>query len=291
MMAKKKIGYLGPIGTYTGLAVEALFPDSQNFELIAFSNIQKCLLAANQNETNYTVVPIENSIGGSVNMTLDWIIHEIKVPIQAEVSLPIHHELLIHPDQLNSENYNLIYGHPQALKQCEKFLREHYENIELRPTDSSAEAVKIIKNNPEKPWLAIANSIAKEIYGMISLEKNIEDNASNTTRFIVLGHEKLTLNTNNSKSSLVLSLPENNLMLLYKVLNVFNKWELKPTKIDSAPMKTELGKYVFFIDIDTTNKEVNYQLASSDIRGLDCNLRHLGTYPSLTTKTELQNKC
>lgn len=285
-MTKKKIGYLGPIGTYTGLAVNALFPDSNAFDLKEFSNIQNCLLAANQEETNFTVVPIENSIGGSVNMTLDWLIHEIKVPIQGEVHLPIHHELLANPSQVQNKDHHLIYGHPQALKQCEKFLREYYSHIEIRPTNSSAEAAKIVSNNPKKPWLAIANSIAKEIYGLVDLEKNIEDNAANMTRFIVLGREKLSLTADKMKSSLIVSFPENNIMMLYEVLGLFDKWKIYPTKIDSAPMKTELGEYVFFIDVDTTDKQDNYNSACADMLDLNCTLRHLGTYPTLATVTE-----
>lgn len=289
MNDKIVIGYLGPIGTYTGIAVNHLFSHLKSFKLKEFPNIQKCLKAANQNHTNYTVVPIENSIGGSVNMTLDWLIHEIKVPILGEVHLPIHHELLAHPNQISHQYHELIYGHPQALKQCERYLINNYEHIKLCPTDSSAEAARIIANNPDEPWLAIANSMAKEIYGLIDLEKNIEDNATNTTRFIVLGNEPLALSNHNMKSSCIISFPENDLMVLYNVLGVFKEQSINPTKIASAPMKTVLGEYVFLIDLDTTNKDENFQKACSNIRDLNCTLRHLGTYPTLLAKNELFN--
>lgn len=280
MSKKKSIGYLGPIGTYTGIAVNYFFPETDVYELREFPNIQACLLAANERETNYTVVPIENSIGGSVNMTLDWLVHEISVPILGEVRLPIHHELLAHRDQPDDMKANVIFGHPQAIKQCEKFLRTHYSHCDLRPMDSSAEAAKTVAQNPDEPWLAIANSMAGEIYQLTTVRSRIEDNEANRTRFLLLGDEPIPLNGTKEKASLTVSFPENNLLVLHEVLDAFKRWDIQPTKIASAPMKTELGEYMFFIDVDTTNCIERYERACEDIRSKDCTLRHLGTYPT-----------
>ena len=279
---KKSIGYLGPAGTFTELAVNALFPNRQSVSLQGYSSIQACLLAARQIETNYTVVPIENSIGGSVDMTLDWLINEINVPIQAEVRLPVHHELLANQSQSSTHNYEVIYGHPQALKQCNQYLRDFYPDIEQRATDSSALAAKIISENPDESWLAIANFVAKDIYGLLEIKKNIENNIMNMTRFIVLGYEELMLPEDSMKSSIIVSFPEKKLMMLHKVLAIIDHWGITPTKIESVPMKTELGEYVFLIDIDTTNVLSSYVRACSDIRDLNCKLRQLGTYRVLT---------
>lgn len=280
MNEKKTIGYLGPIGTYTGIAVNYFFPETNAYELREFPNIQACLLAANERKTNYTVVPIENSIGGSVNMTLDWLVHEISVPILGEVRLPIHHELLAHPDRQQNKRADVIYGHPQAIKQCEKFLMKHYAHCDIRPMDSSAEAAKKVAMNPDKPWLAIANSMAKEIYHLTTVRSRIEDNEANRTRFILLGDEPLPLGGTKVKSSLTVSFPENDLLVLHEVLDVFKRRDIKPTKIASAPMKTELGEYMFFIDVETTNRSEQYDRACEDIRNKNCTLRHLGTYPT-----------
>ncbi|MFS0576628.1 prephenate dehydratase [Sporosarcina sp. 179-K 3D1 HS] len=281
MKKERRIGYLGPAGTFTGLAVHALFPDEEMTNLHSFPSIEECLLAAHQRKTDVTVVPIENSIGGSVSMTLDWLIHEVEVPIQAEVRLPVHHELLAHPAQVGQRDFEIVYAHPQALKQCDQYLRTHHPDIEQRPMNSSAEAAWLVANNPDKAWLSISNFIAKEIYQLKAIQSNIENNGMNTTRFIALGYEKLDLVAEFQKSSMIVSFPENELMTLYQVLGVIDKYDIKPTKIESAPMKTELGHYVFFIDLDTTGKREAYQLLCQDIRNLGCGLRQLGTYPTL----------
>ncbi|WP_231860402.1 prephenate dehydratase [Bacillus sp. OxB-1] len=278
---ERRIGYLGPVGTFTGLAVHALFPDEEMTNLHAFPTIENCLLAAHQRKTDVTVVPIENSIGGSVSMTLDWLIHEVEVPIQAEVRLPVHHELLAHPAQVEQTEFEIVYAHPQALKQCDQYLRRHYPDIEQRPMNSSAEAAWLVANNPDKPWLSISNFIAKEIYQLEAIQNNIENNGMNMTRFIALGYEELDLRADFQKSSMIVSFPENELMTLHQVLGLVDKYAIRPTKIESAPMKTELGHYVFFIDLDTTGKSDAYQQLCQDIRNLGCSLRHLGTYPTL----------
>ncbi|MEK3935665.1 prephenate dehydratase [Sporosarcina sp. FSL W7-1349] len=279
--SERRIGYLGPVGTFTGLAVHALFPDEEMTNLHAFPTIENCLLAAHQRTTDVTVVPIENSIGGSVSMTLDWLIHEVEVPIQAEVRLPVHHELLAHPAQAEQTEFETVYAHPQALKQCDQYLRTHYPEIEQRPMNSSAEAAWLVANNPDKPWLSISNFIAKEIYELEAIQSNIENNGMNMTRFIALGYEELDLRADFQKSSMIVSFPENELMTLHQVLGLVDRYDIKPTKIESAPMKTELGHYVFFIDLDTTGKSDAYQQLCQDIRNLGCSLRHLGTYPTL----------
>lgn len=278
---KRSIGYLGPIGTFTELAVHALFPNDQMLTLKAFPSIEKCLIAAHERTTDITVVPIENSIGGSVSMTLDWLIHEVEIPIQAEVRLPVHHELLVHPAQLEQTDFEIIFAHPQALMQCNQYLRKYYPNVELRPTNSSSEAAWTISNNPDKPWLSIANFIARDIYELTSLKSSIENNVTNTTRFIALGYEPISIATEGEKSSIIVSFPENKLMMLHMVLGIIDSYKIIPTKIESAPMKTELGDYVFFIDLDTKNKTDVYHEACKEIRDLGCSLRHLGTYPTL----------
>lgn len=283
---KRSIGYLGPIGTFTELAVHALFPDEDMLELQAFSSIEKCLIAAHERTTDITVVPIENSIGGSVNMTLDWLIHEVDIPIQAEVRLPVHHELLSHPNQSEQRDFEIIFAHPQALMQCNQYLRENYPNVELRPTNSSAEAAWTTSNNPDKPWLSIANFIARDIYGLNSIKSGIENNGTNTTRFIALGYEAIPISKEGEKSSIIVSFPENELIMLHKVLGIINDHKITPTKIESAPMKTELGDYVFFIDLDTKNQTKAYEKACQEIKKTGCSLRHLGTYPTLKADIE-----
>jgi len=278
---KRHIGYLGPNGTFTEQAAKTVFKENGSFDFNMYDTIRDCLFAANDKTLDYMVVPIENSIGGSVSTTIDWLVHEICVPIQGDIHLPISYELLTNNSQVNIADYEIIYGHPQALKQCAHYLRRCYEGVDLQPTESSAMAAQIVAENTERPALAIANRLTRQIYDLTVIDTGIENNLENTTRFIILGDEAIDLPSRTMKSTMVVSFPGNDLMVLRKVLGVFQTLSLSPLKIESIPMKRKLGEYVFIIDLDTTDENKAYKQACDDIRALKCELRHLGTYPSL----------
>lgn len=278
-MDKITIGYLGPAGTFTEVAVKELF-GHRSFSLQAFSTIEECMEAAQKKLMDYTVVPIENSIGGSVSTTLDRLIHELEVPIQGEVHLPIHQQLLVHPKQKNRENYTHVFSHPQALKQCSDFLSKEYPGVKQQTMNSTAEAARVISENPDKPWLAIANSVARNFYKLEIKKENIETFSTNMTRFVVLSYLPLEIDTKRKKASIIVSFPQHDLMILHDLLSLAQVFRLKPTKIESAPMKTGMGEYFFFIDFEITNKEEGFKEMCRLIEQIGCNLRILGCYPS-----------
>lgn len=279
MRTKKHIGYLGPEGTFSEQAVKEVFKDSESFGFNRYDTIQDCLFAVERKMLDYAVVPIENSNGGSVNITIDCLVHEINVPIQGDIQLPISYELLADGPQMNKVSYDVIYGHPQALKQCDHYLRRCFEDVELQPTASSSMAAQIVAESPDRPSLAIANTSTKQIYGLTAIDRGIEDSAENMTRFIVLGDEAIDLPSGKTKSTMVVSFPENDLRVLGKVLGVLEALSIEPIKIESVPLKKNLGEYVFIIDVDTTDQCKAYKQACDDIRALNCRIRHLGSYP------------
>lgn len=286
MEKQNKIGYLGPSGSFTEVAVKNFFKN-ECFQLCPFQTIPDCLQSIDLNELDYVVVPIENSIGGPVHITVDWLIHEVNIPIQGEVKLPIDQDLLIHPKQRegmnnNKDRFQKILSHPQAILQCSRYIRKNYPKIEIQYTNSTAEAARIISENPDEPLLAIANSIAKDIYQLETLKKAIQDYPNNLTRFVVLGKKPYLVEAESKdskyKQSLLLALPMNDLMMLHKVLGIFTEYEIKLTRMDSAPMKTGMGNYYFFIDIDTNNTS-DLTLPFNEIEQLGYNVRQLGRYP------------
>lgn len=274
----KHVGYLGPKGTFSEQAAKEVFKNSDSFDFHRYDTIHDCLMAATNQTIDYAVVPIENSIGGSVNITVDHLFHDINLPIQGEIHLPISYELLGNAPQANTGACDIIYGHPQALKQCNNYLREHYNDVVLQPTDSSGAAAQIVSENPGQAALAVANTEIKHIYDLVAIADEIENNTANTTRFIVLGDDTIDLPCDIMKSTLIIALPDNDLKGLQNVLKVFETLALSPLKIESVPLKRRLGEYGFIIDVDTTNQHTVYNQACNNIRALNCTLQHLGTY-------------
>ena len=147
-----KIAFLGPHASFTQLACSQIFPDH---ELIPESNILDCFTAVINGEVEKAVVPLENSIEGTVSMTLDYLYDFENIFIETEVVMPIAHQLMIHP---NNEQFATIISHPQALAQTFHFRNDHFKNIETRDFSSTAAAAKLVAENPEEKWAAIANS-------------------------------------------------------------------------------------------------------------------------------------
>ncbi|MEW6624244.1 MAG: prephenate dehydratase [Bacillota bacterium] len=283
----KKVGYLGPIGTFSEVAAKVLF-DKEEVNLFQFDTIPDCIQALEKEALDYTVLPIENSIGGPVTMTIDWLAHEVQIPIQGEVLLPIQQDLLVHPLNCGSNEekggnspFTSIYSHPQALSQCAKYLRRHYPGVKICYTNSTAEAAHIVAANPDKPWLAIANVVAKEIYGLKTVEKGIQDYDSNCTRFVALGEHQLQLNNGKQKCSILISLPDDNLTVLHSVFSCFAYRGLELVYFETVPKKIHLGKYYVWCDFEFgVNQQGldNLSKACNEAISIGCSLRHLGTY-------------
>lgn len=282
MHKKRKIGYLGPEGTFTQQAAEAVFQDRGSARFQMYGTIQECLSAIKNKTLDYAVVPIENSIGGSIRVTLDGLVHELNAPIQGEIQLPISYELLANDGQVNNASYTMIYGHPQALKQCDYYLSVYYKNTRREATESSAMAAQIVAEKPSRCALALGNRLTRHIYDLTAIDRQMENNQNNTTRFIILGNEAIPLSSEKIKSTMVVTFPGNDLMVLQNVLGVLKALSIQPLKIESIPTKRELGEYVFIIDVNTTAQKTAYNQAINDIQVLHCNVRDLGSYPWVT---------
>ena len=234
-----KVAYLGPEGTYTHAALREHFGTA--IESVSCKDISEVFKLVEADRSEYGVVPIENSSGGSVNETLDCL-SATKAKIIGEVTIPIRHQLLSKAENLAS--ILKIYAHEQALLQCSVWLRENLSGIELIRASSNAAAAK--KAEEDKKAAAIASMDAAEIYSLEVLASNIEDSVGNSTRFLVLGRE-LPGSTGADRTSVMFS-TSNVAGALYGLLEVLAQAGISMSRIESRPSGEGLWDYMFFVD-------------------------------------------
>ena len=271
-----KIAFLGPQASFTQLATSQIFT---NEELLPQSNILDCFKAVQDDLVEKAVVPLENSIEGTVSMTLDYLYDFDGIFVETEVVMPISHQLMIHPDNTDIEK---IYSHPQALAQCYHFLDKEYKDVIKQEFGSTAAAAKRVAENPEKKYAAIANSYAAKLYGLKIIHQNIQDIEQNHTKFIVISKkgERLNLpqNKTTEKTSLIITLPEDHAGGLHQVLSVFAWRKMNLTKIESRTLKTGLGNYFFFINVANEWHPVLSNNALEELKSLGIEVKFLGHY-------------
>ena len=272
-----KIAYLGPKGSFSHHVVQTAFPKE---ELHAFANITDVIKAYEQGLVDYSVVPVENSIEGSVHESLDYLFHQARIQAVAEIVQPIHQQLMAVPGQSKIEK---IFSHPQALAQGKKFIEEHYPEAKLEVTASTAYAARFIAEHPDQPFAAIAPRNSAAEYGLELIAEDIQEMEANFTRFWVLGSEipTIPLQSQAEKMSLALTLPDNLPGALYKALSTFAWRGIDLTKIESRPLKTALGEYFFIIDVDYSDKGLVH-FARQELEAIGIQHKILGTYPIFT---------
>ena len=238
-----KIGYLGPKGTYCYEACNEYVQD-KNIEKIEYITITEALISVQKQKIEFAIVPIENSIYGSVLETIDFLIESCELKINAEIILNINHYLLA-PNNCKIQTIKEIYSHTQALAQCRKYLKKNFPDCIFHEIQSTAAGAKIVKDR--KNAACIANKSCAEIYGLNKLDKDIQDENHNQTRFVVVGREIKQENQN--KISMIFS-TSHKPGELYRALAIFDILKINLTKIESRPARTKLGEYVFWVDFE-----------------------------------------
>jgi len=271
-----KIAFLGPHASFTQLACSQIFPEET---LLPQSSILDCFNAVKNGDADKAVVPLENSIEGTVSMTLDYLYDFPNIFIEAETVMPIAHHLMIHPNQ---ENFEKIISHPQALAQTFHFRQDHFQNTETQDFSSTSAAAKWISENPGEKWAAIANHYAAKLYGLKIIRNNIQDFEQNHTKFIVIAKEKntlqLNLQTTSEKTSLIITLPEDHAGGLHQVLSVFAWRKMNLSKIESRTLKTGLGNYFFFVNVANEWHPILSENALEELRLFGAEVKFLGHY-------------
>ena len=234
------IAYLGPAGTFTHAALLKHFGHA--VEPVAQDSVAEVFRAVEANACHYGVVPIENSVGGSVDQTLDCLA-DTRLKVCGEVVLAVHHQLLTQAETVSAARR--VYAHEQAFEQCRSWLDRHLPGVERIALASNAAAARRAAAAPDAA--AIASTEAAQLYGLPVRAANIADNAHNTTRFVVLGH-KLP-KASGADRTLVMFSMSNEAGALARMLGILAERGLSMSRIESRPLRTSMWDYLFFIDI------------------------------------------
>lgn len=282
---EKRVAYLGPEASFTYLATKGLFP---NEWLMPFTTIPDCIEAVSNDRVDFAVVPVENALEGTVTLTIDYLYHEADLYVVGEVLSKIQQHLMVNKEQVNNwQNIEGVYSHSHALAQCHKYLFYRFSSVPLNQTSSTTAAAKYVAENPDKCIAAIGNTSSAEKYGLEIVERNIHDFHFNHTRFFVLAkkNSRLPIETSEgkSKTTFMLTLPENVSGALHQVLSVFAWRRIDLSKIESRPLKTGLGDYFFIIDVLADENEPMVKGAVEELGALGCTVKSLGTYYTYLT--------
>ncbi|MDH6060314.1 prephenate dehydratase [Chrysosporum bergii ANA360D] len=259
------IAHLGPPGTYAEQATvfyaNWLHKSTGNQAMLCpYSSIAQSLQAVAKGQTRLAVVPVENSIEGSVTMTMDTLWQLDSLKIQLALVLPIAHALISRTASLHG--IQTVYSHPQALAQCQGWLGRFLPNVQLIQSNSTTEALQGL--DQELTAAAIASSRAAQLYNLPILARNINDYPDNCTRFWVVSQSEEDLinsSASSSHTSLAFSVPANLPGALLKPLQVFAHMGINLSRIESRPTKRSLGEYLFFIDLEADVKQAKMQSA------------------------------
>ncbi|MGM5484039.1 MAG: prephenate dehydratase [Nanobdellota archaeon] len=262
----QKIGTLGPKGTYSEIAAKK-YTDK---EIVFYDSIKSLIKAVSEKELKEAIIPFENSIHGTVMQTIDGIGQE-SLYVNEEIVIDINHCIAGLPET-NPFYIKEIYSHPQALKQCYRYLSSRFPNAKLIPTESTSYAFSYISENHKKDALAIGPLNAAETYNFTIYDKKIQDEEKNQTSFVVVSNE---LNDKGDKNLIMISPEKDSPGLLYDILKEFKKKEINLYKIESRPSKTKLGTYIFYLIIDKTDDLVSI---TENLKKLHVNIKNMGFY-------------
>ena len=276
---KTKIAYLGPPGTFTEEALDkyiGLGKLKDEVEKIPYANMGEVIKSVDRGETEEGIVPIENSLEGSVNVTLDYLTFESEAKIIREITIPIKHSL-ISIEKISPAGIKKIISHPHATAQCKNYINTYLKHAEIIAANSTAEAIKILKKE-EKGIAAIGTRTAAGIYGLKIIQNDIEDNKDNKTRFVFVGNN-IQPRTGSDKTSIVCFLKQDRPGSLFNILKEFAERNINLTRLESRPAKKDLGDYVFSIDLDGHLHDREVYDAIDVLRKTVYLVKILGSYP------------
>jgi prephenate dehydratase len=267
-----KVAYQGEPGAFSEAAGLQMAPSAAMLPCRSFEDVFD---AVDAGTVDFGVLPIENSIGGSIHRNFDLLL-ERDLPIVGEIELPVVHQLLALPGVAMGD-VRRIYSHPQALAQCDRFLRT-LSGVEVIATYDTAGSAKLIAGERMHDAAAIASARAAEVFGLVALQSAIQDYAHNVTRFLVVGRRPLSTQPAD-KTSIVFSVA-NEPGALFKALAVFALRGIDLTKLESRPIPDRKWEYRFYVDLAAARDSVPCARALAHLAGFAPLLRVLGSYPS-----------
>ncbi|BBI32549.1 prephenate dehydratase [Cohnella abietis] len=286
-MSQRKSVALLPQGTVSDEAVRYMFRN-EDVDFVYCKMIADVFQSTARGLTDWSVIPIENTIDGSVSLHIDWLVHEVDLPIRAEWVFPSIQNLIGSASELSADDgqwdpskITKIMSHPVAMAQCLQFIRARIPHAELETLSSTTEAVRTVKNNPGQGWAALGTQSAAAFLELDVLETGVTDHDNNFTRFLLVGNTPYELQgAPLQKTSILITLPEDYPGALHQVLSAFSWRRINLSKIESRPTKKKLGNYYFYIDIELSMDTVLLPAAIAEIEAIGCQVRLLGSYPS-----------
>lgn len=273
---RSRVAYMGPPRSFSHAAALALYGTHADF--VVTRTILDAVEAAADGEAEVAVVPIENTIEGGVNATLDALF-DSDLQISGEFVLDVDLCLLAQDEDLS--RIQRVLSHPQPLGQCKHWLRRHLPEAELVVTSSTTAAAEEALRDPHTA--AVGSRLAAEA-GLLVVRERIQDHEGNATRFVIVG-KQLTAPTGNDKTTLVFSTPHER-GALRRVLEVFDQEGLNLTRIESRPLRQQQWEYAFFTDLEGHRDEPSVQRALTRLREGSALVRVLGSYPRAVTPVE-----
>jgi prephenate dehydratase len=267
-----RIAYQGEPGAFSEAAARQVNPDAQ---LLPCKSFEEVFASVEGGPAGYGVLPIENSIGGSIHRNFDLML-EHELPIQGELEVRVVHHLLALPG-VPLEAVRRVYSHPQALAQCDGFLRT-LTGVEIIATYDTAGSAKMIADQTLTDAAAIASARAGEVFGLAALKSSIQDYEGNTTRFIIIGRRPLSKDAPD-KTTIVFTLG-NEPGALFKALSVFALRGIDLTKLESRPIPGRKWEYLFYADLSAARGDLPCARALAHLAEFAPSLRILGSYPS-----------
>jgi prephenate dehydratase len=276
-MKKQRIGFQGALGAFSQEAVVQLLGDDAT--VVPHPRFEDVFRAVTRGKIDAAVIPIENTLAGSVHENYDHLLH-FDVRIVAETNVRIIHNLIA-PPGVKLKDIRKVYSHPVALNQCLRFFARH-RRMESTPFYDTAGSVEMIMQQKARDAAAIASSVAASIYGAHILQRSIEDDRRNFTRFFLLYPSKRTRLPRREakawKTSLVFT-TRNIPGALFRALSAFALRDLNMTKIESRPLHGKPWEYLFYLDFLDKEDDPKVQNALRHLGELADFMRVLGTYP------------
>ena len=277
-----RVGFLGPAGTYSQEAMFA-WPGSENYEPVPLPSVHDAVMAVHERRVERALVPIENSLEGSVNATLDALAFETDdVQITGELVHAIHH-CLIAREPVELDRIAAVASHPQASGQCATFLRTRLAGASVVTAASTADAVRLVAEREDgEPWAALGSRAAAELYGCAVLASDVEDPPGSETRFVWIGREAPDPGAAGAwKTALMFWEPSDDRPgWLVRCLTEFAERQVNLTRIESRPRRRGLGTYMFFVDAAGRADDPPVAQAIGALRSHAEGVRVLGSFPS-----------
>lgn len=281
----QKLAFLGPHGTNSEEAAVYMIEHSgRQLELMACKSIYDAIQSVELGQAAYALVPVENSIEGSVRITLDTLAHDVDLFIEAELVWSVHNQLMAKDI---SAPIHTILSHSQPLAQCREYLKSHYPQAKTEAVLSTAQAAKIAAKNGSG-WAAIATRSAAKLYDLQLVDTDIQDVEDNFTRFILLTKKPKVQPKADSDKMMLICQIDGRAGSLYELLGDFAKRKVNMTRIESRPARTSLGEYIFFIEIDADKSEEVLNEALEAAKRKCLWLKNLGRFPVYAGSSGLQ---